>query len=428
MAVAGATQVPPPPPRKLKRSASAASLPSPPPSVQPPKKRANRLRPLGPKTASHVGDSDVEEEDGEEDEDDDERANVVGRKILFPAVSLASGPEVFQTTEEDPFVVRSTSPMQDPKGLLVPASPVRRSPRLQAAAKLTSAPSTPVKSKPRRCFSQSPVRRSIRISVNNYNEKENKGKCRADELPVRDETEDNPFLVKTPSPKNKTLRSKKSAKETVAENVTAYEEKDAKLGRDEKPTITYVLSALFISALVPLSADRFILVFSKGVKTHLPNPYYNLSPSAYAKAQLPLDHPDFEPLPLGPSQLKLKPKKRKNRTMNGEDKGEGSSNHLLSSEEDEDDPSANDRSHLDGDAPTNEDSSPPPEPRTPDNKPRIKYSGFKSESGKPLPDSGPEGVRGAVMDADEIGRMAVGPIRDRSRGWKPAGGGGEMDI
>lgn len=48
--------------------------------------------------------------------------------------------------------------------------------------------------------------------------------------------------------------------------------------------------------------------------------------------------------------------------------------------------------------------------RTPDRKPRMSKL-FVDAAGNPLPDSGPQGVRGKTMDARDVGRMAVGPIR-----------------
>jgi hypothetical protein len=50
--------------------------------------------------------------------------------------------------------------------------------------------------------------------------------------------------------------------------------------------------------------------------------------------------------------------------------------------------------------------------QTPETKPRMSKL-FVDAAGNPLPDSGPQGIRGKTMDPGDIGRMAVGPIRGR---------------
>ncbi|GJJ10411.1 hypothetical protein Clacol_004637 [Clathrus columnatus] len=401
--VRGTTAQPPPPPSKKKRNAAEAFL-SPPPTGRP--KKVNRPT-LTARRGSYIGDSDVEEGDGEDEDDDGE---FVGRKILFPtSPSARAGAQAEQTVEDDEFFAPTASPavpVDTPTHRSV--SPVRRSARLQAAATISSAPSTPVKPKLKRSLSLSvsPTRVSNRLKRQREEDRENKGKCKAHELPVLDEDEDNPFLVKTPSPKSKQLKGK--GKVTGTKTVQKDDDKvDGQIGRSEPRHVTYVF---------------------KGVKTHFPNPYYNLSPSAYKKAQLPLEHPDYEPLPPQPSQLKFKPSKKRS-GMNGasgsrSNNGESSSKQYTDSEDEEyddeegepvgEDAIANiDADNAEPSSPTQEEASLTFEPRTPDNKP--KYSGFRSESGKPLLDSGPEGVRGAVMDSNEVGRMALGPIRDKGR-------------
>jgi len=133
----------------------------------------------------------------------------------------------------------------------------------------------------------------------------------------------------------------------------------------EKPTLTYVF---------------------KGIKTSLPNPHYNLPESVYERARLPLYHPDYSPLPVyKPRRLFQEAEAYSNTDV--EDAP-------LTAEGDP-------KVEFDGDG---------DELRTPDAKPRItKY--FVDAAGNPLPDSGPQGVRGKTMDASEIGRMAVGPPR-----------------
>ncbi|KAF8526530.1 hypothetical protein BU17DRAFT_62024 [Hysterangium stoloniferum] len=134
----------------------------------------------------------------------------------------------------------------------------------------------------------------------------------------------------------------------------------------ERPTLTYVF---------------------KGIKTSLPNPNYHLPQAVYERARLPLYHPDYSPLPV------YRPKRlfqEAHPNAGVEDDAEGDFNVEFCGDGEEDDD----------------------ELRTPDGKPRMaKY--FVDAAGNPLPDSGPQGVRGKTMDALEIGRMAVGPPRPR---------------
>ncbi|KAF8519453.1 hypothetical protein JB92DRAFT_2898700 [Gautieria morchelliformis] len=130
----------------------------------------------------------------------------------------------------------------------------------------------------------------------------------------------------------------------------------------EQPTMTYVF---------------------KGIKTTVPNPNYNLPESVYECSRLPLSHPDYSPLPMR-APKRLFPEAYPD-PGNVEEDGEGSDGVVEG---------------VDTDL------------RTPDKKPRMSKL-FVDAAGNPLPDSGPQGVRAKTMDARDIGRMAVGPIRGR---------------
>ncbi|KIJ35292.1 hypothetical protein M422DRAFT_782581 [Sphaerobolus stellatus SS14] len=131
---------------------------------------------------------------------------------------------------------------------------------------------------------------------------------------------------------------------------------------EERPTMTYVF---------------------KGMKADVPNPYYNLPDSAFENSRLPVAHPDYSPPPI------VRPKRLFPEAYKGKEPD-------VAAEDDDDD---------DRDSST-------PEPHTPDNKPRMSTL-FVDMHGNALPDSGPQGIRGKIVDASEIGRMAVGPLRGR---------------
>ena len=133
-----------------------------------------------------------------------------------------------------------------------------------------------------------------------------------------------------------------------------------------------------------VSCSRPNLLLSKGIKTSVPNPHYNLPNSVYDSSRLPLSHPDYSPLPTS-APRRLFPEAYHNSDDVDE---EGVSSDPIQ--------------------PTERDL------RTPDKKPRMSKL-FVDAAGNPLPDSGPQGIRGATMDARDIGRMAVGPIR--GHGW-----------
>lgn len=76
---------------------------------------------------------------------------------------------------------------------------------------------------------------------------------------------------------------------------------------------------------------------------------------------------------------------------------EAYANDLKEAQEDEDDGDETEEDELDNSA---------------DEMPKMSKI-FVDEAGNPLPDSGPQGVRGKTMDAMDVGRMAVGPIRGR---------------
>lgn len=129
-----------------------------------------------------------------------------------------------------------------------------------------------------------------------------------------------------------------------------------------------------------------LFLWSKGIKTIVPDPYFNLPESKHSK--LDYSHPDYSP-PLFKPKL-LFPEAYK------EDDAAEEGVFVSKAEDDEGEES----SHS--------------EPRTPENKPTSRLSKvFVDAQGNPLPDSGPEGIRGGIMDADEVGRMAVGPNRNR---------------
>jgi len=132
-----------------------------------------------------------------------------------------------------------------------------------------------------------------------------------------------------------------------------------------------------------LTEDPTMTYVFKGIKTSVPNPNYNLPESIYDSSRLPFSHPDYSPLPTRAPRC-LFPEAY----CNVDDvKDEGG----------------------DSNAEVEEVGA---EMRTPDMKPRMSKL-FVDAAGNPLPDSGPQGVRGNTMDARDIGRMAVGPIRGR---------------
>ncbi len=122
--------------------------------------------------------------------------------------------------------------------------------------------------------------------------------------------------------------------------------------------------------------------YSKGVKTSFPNPNYNMPESVYERSRLPLSDPDYSPLPTcQPKRLFTEACS----TADVEEEDKGSTSKL-------------------GGAGDNI--------PTLDMKPRMSKL-FVDRAGNPLPDSGPQGIRGKTMDSRDIGRMAVGPIRGR---------------
>ncbi|KAF8589151.1 hypothetical protein K439DRAFT_1658121 [Ramaria rubella] len=131
---------------------------------------------------------------------------------------------------------------------------------------------------------------------------------------------------------------------------------------EEQPTLTYVF---------------------KGIKTILPNPNYNLPEAARERSRLPLAHPDYSPASLRTSR-RLFPEAY---PIEGDDAEEV-------------------------DAMNAARSNPDVELQTPDMKPRMSKL-FVDAAGNPLPDSGPQGIRGKTLDASDIGRMAMGPLRGR---------------
>ena len=105
--------------------------------------------------------------------------------------------------------------------------------------------------------------------------------------------------------------------------------------------------------------------------------------SVYDSSRLPLSHPDYSPLPTR-APRRLFPEAYHN---------------------------VDDVKEVEGDSDSNSERV-ETELRTPDMKPRMSKL-FVDGAGNPLPDSGPQGVRGKTMDARDVGRMAVGPIRGR---------------
>jgi hypothetical protein len=122
---------------------------------------------------------------------------------------------------------------------------------------------------------------------------------------------------------------------------------------------------------------------SKGIKTSLPNPNYNLPESVRERSRLPLSHPDYSPLPTR-APRRLFPEAYQD-PADVEEDGKDSDGVVEAVET---------------------------VPRTPDKKPRMSKL-FVDAAGNPMPDSGPQGVRAKTMDARDIRRMAVGPIRGR---------------
>lgn len=106
--------------------------------------------------------------------------------------------------------------------------------------------------------------------------------------------------------------------------------------------------------------------------------------SVYGRARLPLSHPDYSPLPTR-APRRLFPEAYDSADQSGEEEVADTNDRIGGVETDM---------------------------RTPDTKPRMSKL-FVDAAGNPLPDSGPQGVRGETMDARDIGRMAVGPIRGR---------------
>jgi hypothetical protein len=135
----------------------------------------------------------------------------------------------------------------------------------------------------------------------------------------------------------------------------------------------------FTASLILYALSNLLL--SKGVKTSVPNPNYNLPDSAYDCSRLPLSHTDYSPLPTR-APRRLFPEAYGSADDVEEEQGVSST--------------PIERTGIDL--------------RTPDAKPRMSTL-FVDAAGNPLPDSGPQGIRGATMDARDVERMAVGPLR-----------------
>jgi hypothetical protein len=69
----------------------------------------------------------------------------------------------------------------------------------------------------------------------------------------------------------------------------------------EKPTITYVLYV--VTSTFPVDPPDPLMPQSRGMKAEFENPLFHISPSARARAALPLDHPEYSPTAACPPRL-----------------------------------------------------------------------------------------------------------------------------